>query len=126
MQTLDVLAVIHEESRWTVTASQLDSTFSGSGRMITDTDRGSFVYLIEAGDHYSYLHFDQKDWGSLSLIAGAPAPVFLTDGTHTIELVQFSDELIALLHSIEGNDNYGNQFVEQTEKTFHQFYQAAE
>lgn len=122
LQTLDVLAFIHEESKWTVTTAGLEPSMTASGRMITDTDRMSFVYLVEAGDHYMYLHFDHKDWKALSSISLNPAPVFLTDGKITLELVNFTEELLSLLHSIEGNENYGNRFVEETETIFKEFY----
>ena len=122
LETLNVLAVMHEQSKWTVTTDYLTASHSASGRMITDTDRMSFVYLLEAGDEYCYLHFDHKDWGALSLVSKEPAHVFVTDGEFTIELTHFFEELTSLLYSIEGNENYGHRFVEEVEKTFQQFY----
>lgn len=126
MHTLDVLAIIHEQEKWTVTTTSLEPTMTAGNRMITDTDRLSFVYLIETGDHYTYLHFDHKDWEALRSIAKQPAPVFLSDGTHTIELLQFTDELIMLLHNIQGNDNYGHQFVASVEASFDSFFDMTE
>lgn len=126
MNTLDVLAIVHEESKWTVTVEHLEAAMTASSRMITDTDRMSFVYLVEAGDHYTYLHFDHKDWGALSLIAKEPGPVFLSDGSHQIELLDFHNELSMLLLNIEGNDNYGHRFVEEVENVFQTFYETTE
>lgn len=126
MNTLDVLAIIHEKNKWTVTVEHLEAAMTASSRMITDTDRMSFVYLIEAGDQYTYLHFDHKDWGALSLIAKEPGPVSLSDGEHQIELLEFHNELSMLLMNIEGNDNYGNQFVEEVENVFQTFYETSE
>lgn len=126
MKTLDVLAVIHEQTSWTVTVEQLQDMMTAGNRMITDSDRLSFVYLIEEGDHYTYLHFDSKDWGALSLIAIEPAPVFLSDGKTKLELLHFVDELHMLLANIQGNDNYGHQFVEKVEDTFAEYYKTLE
>ncbi|MFC4353639.1 hypothetical protein ACFO0S_01000 [Chryseomicrobium palamuruense] len=126
MNTLDVLAIIHEDTKWTVTVEHLEAAMTASSRMITDTDRMSFVYLIENGDQYTYLHFDYKDWGALSLIAKEPGPVFLSDGSHKIELLDFNNELTMLLTNIEGNDNYGQHFIEEVEKTFKTFYEKTE
>lgn len=126
MNTLDVLAIVHEEHKWTITIEHLEAAMTASSRMITDTDRMSFVYLIENGDQYSYLHFDYKDWGALSLIAKETIPVFLSDGKTQIELLAFHQELTMLLLNIEGNDNYGHHFVEEVETTFKAFYETIE
>lgn len=38
-----------------------------------------------------------------------------------LPLQQFADELQGLLYNIEGNSNYGDQFVENIEKVFAEF-----
>ena len=46
------------------------------------------------------------------------AETLVTDGTTTLPLPNFKEELTALLFNIEGNDNYGTAFVEQVEAVF--------
>ncbi|UEX89558.1 hypothetical protein [Staphylococcus ratti] len=83
------------------------------GQMIVDSDNFSFVYLMDNGSSFSYLIFVQETWSMLH--KHKDKPIIIND---TLVLTQFKDELDYLLDNIEGNSNYGNEFVAAVEETF--------
>lgn len=83
------------------------------GQMIVDSDHFSFVYLMDNGSTFSYLIFVQETWSMLH--EHKDKQIIIND---TIKLTQFRDELEYLLDNIEGNSNYGNDFVSAVEETF--------
>lgn len=92
---------------------------SPSGKMITDSDALSFVYLFENGEEYQYLHFTQNVWPLMQQLIemdnGDPV-IECQDGT--IQLIGFTEELTMLVFNIEGNGNYGEEFMLAVEHTF--------
>lgn len=83
------------------------------GQMIVDSDHFSFVYLMDNGSTFSYLIFVQETWSMLH--EHKDKQIIIND---TIKLTQFRNELEYLLDNIEGNSNYGNDFVSAVEETF--------
>lgn len=83
------------------------------GQMIVDSDNFSFVYLMDNGSSFSYLIFVQETWSMLH--EHKDKKIVIND---TLTLTQFKDELTYLLNNIEGNSNYGNEFVATVEETF--------
>ena len=99
------------------TAKQLGD--SPSGKMITDSDALSFVYLFEDGAEYCYLHFTQQVWPLMQQLIemdnGDPL-IVCEDGT--VQLKGFTEELMMLIFNIEGNGNYGEEFMLAVELAF--------
>ncbi|WP_213422321.1 hypothetical protein [Bhargavaea massiliensis] len=95
-----------------------------AGRMITDTDSGTFVYLLDDGERFVHVHFPEEIWpGMATALQSGETPVLLS-GQHQLELVNFADELEMLVFNIEGNDNYGEAFSTAVEKAFSQILSA--
>ncbi|WP_051059460.1 UPF0738 family protein [Bhargavaea cecembensis] len=91
-----------------------------AGRMITDTDSGTFVYLLDDGERFVHVHFPEEIWPQMAIaLQNGQTPV-LSAGEHRIELVNFADELEMLVFNIEGNDNYGSAFSTAVEEAFSQ------
>lgn len=92
---------------------------SPSGKMITDSDALSFVYLFEDGEEYRYLHFTQRVWPLMQQLIemenGDPV-IECEDGT--VRLIGFTEELTMLVFNIEGNGNYGEEFMLAVEQAF--------
>lgn len=100
-----------------VNENELNDQIQGAGQVIADSDDFAFIYLLDAGDVYSHLRVAATHWSTLAKMLQAPE-IVVTDGTTTLPLPNFKEELTALLFNIEGNDNYGTAFVEQVEAVF--------
>ena len=83
------------------------------GQMLVDSDNFSFAYLLDDGSSYSYLIFVQEMWSMLH--NNRDKKVIIND---ELELEHFQDELSYILENIEGNNNYGKEFVSAVEETF--------
>ncbi len=95
-----------------------------SGKMITDTDEGTFVYLFEDGEDYVYLHLAQTVWPLMQKLADSGKDPVLDCADSTIRLAGFTEELTMLIFNIEGNGNYGEAFVLAVEQEFANTLQA--
>ncbi len=95
-----------------------------SGKMITDSDALSFVYLFEDGEAYRYLHFRQEVWPLMQqLIEQNNGDPLLECKDGDILLSGFREELTMLIFNIEGNGNYGEEFMLAVEQAFHKTLQ---
>ncbi|MER2115494.1 MAG: hypothetical protein ABS904_06965, partial [Solibacillus isronensis] len=70
---------------------------------------------------YSYISFSKNVWPQLLQMLLAEQKAYLKVEDGLLPLQQFADELQGLLYNIEGNSNYGDQFVENIEKVFAEF-----
>ena len=86
--------------------------------VIADSDTMSFIYIVEENDQYSYLAFEQQTWESLIPFIQSGKNPTVSVGEKELELIDFSEEFQSLVFNIEGNSNYGEQFVEIVEETF--------
>ncbi|SDN20331.1 hypothetical protein [Alkalicoccus daliensis] len=88
------------------------------GRMLVDSDGSAFVYLLAHGEDYVQLRFEEKTWNILNTYHEAEWPIYIKTGIKPVELVDFWTEFEFLLDNIEGNHNYGKEFVEKVEQVF--------
>lgn len=103
--------ILDPEAEW-----PLDSV--PTGKMLTDTDRQSFVYVFDHDSGYQYAYFPQESWyGLVDLLLNEMEP-FLIWVDQKIPLENAAEELQALVLNIEGNDNYGEAFSAAVEKAF--------
>ena len=93
-----------------------------AGQMLADSDNVAFIYVVEEEASYSYLKIPQDYWSYLVPLLNTQTNPILLINDQEIELINFTDELTMLLLNIEGNDNYGNFFVETVEREFSAFY----
>ncbi|KOY82428.1 hypothetical protein I6G82_14720 [Lysinibacillus macroides] len=89
-----------------------------AGQLIADSDDFAFVYLLDAGEDYHYLRFPLSSWENLVHILQKKENPILRIGEASIELTNFYDELEMLVYNIEGNFNYGAEFVQAVEQHF--------
>ena len=118
---VDQVEVVHNEIYFILNEKKQLSQLQSTGQVIVDSDNGAFLYIIEENEAYSYIGFSKNVWPHLlqMLMAEQKAYLKLEDGLLPLE--QFADELQGLLYNIEGNSNYGDQFVENIENTFAEF-----
>ncbi len=108
--------------------NEIDEYMQGhpAGKMITDSDELSFVYLFDQEEGYGYVHFSQAVWPLMvDVILNDLEPV-ISFGNNKIPLVSFKEELSMLLYNIEGNDNYGEAFTSAVEEAFKPILQRME
>ena len=86
--------------------------------MITDSTENNFVYLIDGESQFNQLHFAEQTWPLLETVLQTKRDPYVVIGEETIQLPNFVEELAMLIENIEGNDNYGAQFVQAVETTF--------
>lgn len=84
-----------------------------AGQMLVDSDNYSFAYILDNGQSYSYLIFVQETWSMLHENKGKK--IIINDN---LELEQFASEFNYILDNIQGNLNYGKEFVSVVEDTF--------
>lgn len=119
---IEVQKINEQTFQFIVNENELNDQIQGAGQVIADSDNFAFIYLLDAGEAYVHLRIEAEHWATLVTMLQAPE-LFVTDGTVTLPLPNFKEELTALLFNIEGNDNYGTAFVAQVEATFEQVLQ---
>ncbi len=123
---IDNYQIVHNELHFSLNENESRIQIQPAGQLLTDSDNLAFIYLVEEGEGYSYLQLPQQLWPQLvELLKSNRNPYLLID-QERIELINFTDELQMLVFNIEGNDNYGNEFVEAVETTFAEILQSEE
>ena len=82
------------------------------GQMLVDSDNYGFAYILDDGESYSYLIFVQETWSLLH--ENRDKKIIINND---LELKHFQEELDYIIDNIEGNNNYGKEFVSTVEKT---------
>lgn len=115
-----------EEIRFLLTETAEGLAGNPSGKMITDSDAFSFVYLFDVEDGYNYYHFPQIVWPLMVDVLKTDADPILSWNGGEVTLTGFKDELAMLIFNIEGNDNYGEAFSSAVEHAFSSILQSVE
>lgn len=97
-----------------------------AGKMITDSDNLSFVYLLEVEAGYEHLHLTQAVWPLMVDVLTTNLDPVLSWKDEIIPLPGFKEELTMLIFNIEGNDNYGEAFSSAVEQAFSSILQHME
>lgn len=98
-----------------------------SGKMITDSEKMSFVYLLDEEEGYGQIHLTQAVWPLMVAALGSDADPLLSLGEgQSIPLTGFREELEMLIFNIEGNNNYGEAFSTAVEQAFAEKLQSIE
>ena len=92
------------------------------GQMLVDSDREAFIYLLEQGEEYVYVHIPASIWPKLERANQERVQVklCLTEEVQLI-LTNFQEELQYLVGNIKGNGNYGTKLPELIEELFPTF-----
>ncbi|QUW21679.1 hypothetical protein JSQ81_18140 [Sporosarcina sp. Marseille-Q4063] len=89
-----------------------------SGKMITDSEKMTFVYLLDEEEEYGQLHFEQAVWPLLVDSLKLNTNPVVTFDENAVSLNGFIEELTMLIYNIEGNNNYGEAFSTAVESAF--------
>lgn len=112
---------IHNKITFSVNEKVQDIQILPVGKVIVDSDQYAFIYIVEEDKEFSYLHFGESTWPALLEMLLRGEDPLLSLGEQFIELQQFHEELEALIYNIEGNSNYGEEFVARVETAFQAF-----
>lgn len=115
---------LENDIRFTLEVTPDQPSINAGGRMITDSDSLSFVYLLEDEDGYHYVKFGQDVWPLLVNTLRAEDDPTLQFGNIELTLTKFKEELEMLIFNIEGNDNYGATFSKAVEEAFEEILKA--
>lgn len=97
-----------------------------AGKMITDSEKITFVYLLDESEGYGHIHFTQAVWPLMvaALNSDTDPTVFWEE--QSMILTGFREELEMLIFNIEGNNNYGEKFSSAVEQAFAEKLQSTE
>lgn len=123
---IDNYQIVHNELHFSLNENENRIQIQPAGQVLTDSDNMAFIYLVEEGEGYSYVQIPQKFWSQLIDLIKFNRNPYLLINNEPIELTSFTEELHVLLFNIEGNDNYGNEFVEAVETTFQEILHSEE
>lgn len=115
---IDDYCLKNDELYFSLNESHSKIQIQPAGQMLTDSDRLAFIYVVDDGDGYSYLQFPQTLWSALVAILKTKKDPRLIVNGETILLHNFANELETLVFNIEGNGNYGEEFVQAVEEAF--------
>ncbi|QKE73485.1 hypothetical protein HPK19_12020 [Arthrobacter citreus] len=88
------------------------------GTMIADSDESSLLYIIEEKEEFVYVTVPFEYWSDLKKASDQNINVFLKVDEENMALNNWNDELSYLVQNVEGNFNYGEEFVKQIQSVF--------
>ncbi|MFF3021170.1 hypothetical protein ACFVRR_00705 [Gottfriedia sp. NPDC057948] len=88
------------------------------GTMIADSDQGSLLYILEENEEFVYVTVPYKHWSDLKKANDQNLNVFLKVAEKSLSLNNWNEELTYLIQNVEGNFNYGEEFVKQVQIAF--------
>lgn len=106
---------IHNDIYFSLNNNEQTLQIQPTGQLIADSDNEAFIYIVEEDGQYSYLSFPKAVWSGLVQVVQSGRDPYLTPN---IQLTNLYEELEALLWNIQGNDNYGESFVQAVEDSF--------
>lgn len=119
---IDQFNVVHNEIHFILNETKQLSQLQPTGQVLADSDHEAILYIIDANDTYNYLSFGKSIWSQLAYMIVSDQKAFLKVEDGVLELINFAEELKALLYNIEGNSNYGEAFVQAIENAFADFF----
>ena len=97
-----------------------------AGKMITDSEKMTFVYLLDEEEEYGYIHFPQVVWPLMVDALKEDEDPVISYNDERLPLTGFIEEMTMLIFNIEGNDNYGAKFSTAVEKAFAEILTSSE
>lgn len=88
------------------------------GTMIADSDKSSLLYILEENEKFVYVTVPYEFWSDLRKANDQNLSVFLKVGEKSLTLNNWNEELTYLIQNVEGNFNYGEEFVKQVQSAF--------
>jgi hypothetical protein len=90
-------------------------SLKAAARVLADSDRLAFIYILESSDEYVYVSISNQFWPELKKVMTDHLSVSLLINEHQINLEGIEEELQELITNIKGNSNYGDKMVNEVE-----------
>lgn len=88
-------------------------------RMLVDSDKLRFIYVLEDETELYYLSFPLHSWDLLNECYNSKKPMYVRLNTDLrVPLKNIHEELSFLIENIKGNSNYGEQMESAVQKVF--------
>jgi len=113
--------VVLEDSRLNLKIKSSDVDLSQAvevGTLIADSDNASLLYIIEEKEDFVYISIPSSFWNEINSAYIKELPVYLNSEIGEMELENWQFELSTFLENVEGNFNYGQEFVEKVNVVF--------
>ncbi|MGA9287893.1 MAG: hypothetical protein WBV93_06030 [Anaerobacillus sp.] len=95
------------------------ASYQATGNMLVDSDSLSFVYLLDGGEGYTYIRFQEEVWPMLNNVLQKDLKVIITsESGEALELLEIKEELTYLVENIKDNSNYGEVMNQAVERAF--------
>jgi hypothetical protein len=89
------------------------------GRLLADSERLSFIYILDVENDFIYISFPDTVWEELNTAFNKCLPLYLNiNKDERVQLIQFQEELEYLLSNIQENSNYGQKMVQAVSNAF--------
>jgi hypothetical protein len=113
--------VVLEESRLNLKIKSNDVELSEAveiGTLIADSDNASLLYIIEEKEDFVYISIPSSFWNEINSAYIKELPVYLNSENGEMPLENWQFELSTFLENVEGNFNYGQEFVAKVNDVF--------
>ncbi|WP_462408994.1 UPF0738 family protein [Neobacillus sp. Marseille-QA0830] len=117
-KSISIISAVTLNDKLFLQAAEPVSGLIPGGQILVDSDRFSFIYLMEEQIDYTYIVLQESIWPFLKEALEQKLPVFIEFEEDKIELECFHDEMEYLISNIKDNSNYGNDFVSKVEAVF--------
>jgi hypothetical protein len=87
-------------------------------QVLVDSAGVAFIYITENNEAYTYISLPEVIWPQLKDAMEKKLAAVLTAGDKKLELTGIYEELAYLIDNIQGNSNYGEEFVSKVERIF--------
>jgi len=113
--------VVLEESRLNLKIKSNDVDLTQAvevGTLIADSDNASLLYIIEEKEDFVYISIPSSFWNEINNAYIKELPVYVNSEVGEMLLENWQFELSTFLENVEGNFNYGQEFVEKVNEVF--------
>ena len=115
--TIDTSNFEQDQLHFSLNDNEVNLQLKPAGQLIADSDDFAFIYLLDAVKTIITCVFHRVVGRILYIFYKRKNPL-LRIGEEVIELTNFYEELEMLVYNIEGNYNYGAEFVQAVEQHF--------
>ncbi|MFA9555799.1 hypothetical protein ACERII_00630 [Evansella sp. AB-rgal1] len=116
VDTVDAIVQVEEDSIDYLRSLQ------PQGQILVDSDKRTFVYILEDEESFVHLRFSSEIWNELAEVRKkelSVQAVFLYQSDNVVvPLDNFLVELNFILDNIRGNSNYGDEMLDAVESYF--------
>lgn len=117
-RSITILSAYITDDKFLLEAGSSIEGLIPSGQILVDSDKISFIYLMEDQEDYTYIVLPEQIWVLIKNAFEKKLPVWIKENDREIELINFHEEWEFVINNIKGNSNYGQEMVTKVESIF--------